>query len=140
MDTKSRICSKCGHDESQTKFGPTSGQDRHNHTQCRECINERTYAWRRKNPGWHLKDYLRRTYGISLEEYQVMVIAQDNRCAICLQIPNGVGKQNQRLHVDHDAITGKVRGLLCGNCNRAIGMLSHDSEIIQRAVDYLGHT
>lgn len=41
------------------------------------------------------------------------------------------------LHVDHDAETGKVRGMLCTNCNRGIGFLKHDTEILARAIKYL---
>lgn len=59
---------------------------------------------------------LRRTFGITLSEYNAVLKHQGNRCAICRNPPKGV-----RLAVDHDHLTGAVRGLLCMLCNRALG-------------------
>jgi hypothetical protein len=62
---------------------------------------------------------LLRTYGLTIEEYDAMLISQSNGCAIC-----GAGTAgNRRLHVDHDHITGKTRGLLCGRHNVAVSYI-----------------
>lgn len=74
----------------------------------------------------------RRAYGISLEQYNEMLEAQDGRCAVCAEPPS-----IQRLHVDHDHRTGRVRGLLCMPCNRAIGNLKDDPERVKRLLEYL---
>lgn len=80
---------------------------------------------------------LRSKYGLSLKDYQAMCDAQNGLCAICLRPPRG--KTNGKwLYVDHDAKTGKVRGLLCAGCNTGIGQLLHDRTIFLRAIDYLG--
>ena len=71
-------------------------------------------------------------YGLTPESYTAMVEVQQSRCAICSELVNGV------LHVDHDHFTGKVRGLLCGPCNRLLGLAKDDVKILQTAVDYLG--
>lgn len=69
-------------------------------------------------------------YGLSIEEYAALGERQGGRCAICeARIDN--------LHVDHCHSTGRVRGLLCGPCNRGIGMLRDDPAILRRAIDYL---
>jgi len=60
--------------------------------------------------------YLRRTYGISLTVYSVMLATQDGRCAICARPP----KPGKNLNVDHDHKTGRVRGLLCFHCNHML--------------------
>lgn len=93
-------------------------------------------AWRDAHKDGH-KDYLlRRMYGITLEEYQEMVLRQKGLCAICGRMP--VGKHNQAvLHVDHDHETGRVRGLLCSHCNRGLGFFRESADLLRAAVDYL---
>lgn len=71
----------------------------------------------------------RRSYGITTEDVRLLVVAQDGACAVC-----GVAGQ---LHVDHCHATGRVRGMLCGRCNRAIGLLRDDSKLCLAAAEYL---
>lgn len=73
-------------------------------------------------------------YGLTLEEYDKMAQQQHNRCGICKQIkPN----KNKLLVVDHNHKTGKVRGLLCIQCNSALGYLKENVAIAQVAFLYL---
>jgi hypothetical protein len=73
--------------------------------------------------------YLQKSYNLSTEEYNRMSELQNGKCAIC---------QNKNIEVvDHNHETGKVRGLLCHACNRAIGMLREDPEILESAKKYL---
>jgi hypothetical protein len=138
MDQKSlRSCSKCGLDESQTRFGDT-GRDTHNKTMCRSCINARRKKWRDKNPGWHLYNYLPRTYGISVDDYNSLLVEQNGVCAICERQPTGNSKQEARLHVDHNHETGEVRGLLCKDCNHGIGFFRDNPKLLGKAADYVG--
>ena len=60
-----------------------------------------------------------------------MVEERDGRCDICARIPAG------RLHIDHNHATGKIRGLLCGTCNRGIGSLGDSVELLKAALRYL---
>lgn len=79
----------------------------------------------------HTKNYIfARTYGITLQEYEALSTYQKNQCAICKNL-------SENLHVDHDHISGNVRGLLCGICNRALGGFRDDPEILINARDYL---
>jgi Recombination endonuclease VII len=79
-----------------------------------------------------------KAYGLSQEDYDRLLAEQDGKCAICRNDKiNGFGS---RLAVDHDAETGKVRGILCGNCNRGIGALKHDVKILRAAIEYLEKT
>lgn len=76
---------------------------------------------------------LRRTYGISIEDYEARLAAQNNACAICKR-PFG----KKRVHVDHDNLTGKVRGLLDYRCNSGILFFCQDEIfILLNAVEYL---
>jgi dCMP deaminase len=76
--------------------------------------------------------YLTNNYGLTIAQYDIMSERQGNVCAICKQT-EPVGN----LVVDHDHKTGKVRGLLCNKCNRAIGSLQDDISVIRSASLYL---
>lgn len=110
---------------------------------CPDCAEERTKAWRLRNPGKqrNLKknSNLLRNYGITLEDYLNLVEKQKGICAICGNIPQGRNPRGGSaiLHVDHDPMTGIIRGLLCPECNLALGLFKHDNDILLNAVDYL---
>lgn len=73
-------------------------------------------------------------FGIGREEYDAMLAAQDGRCAICrIDKPGGRGE----FHVDHDHVTGAVRGLLCTRCNSGLGLFRDDPRLLEAAVRYL---
>jgi hypothetical protein len=90
-------------------------------------------AWRHKNK---LKDKgykLKMSYGISLEDYHDRLEFQAGVCAICLKAPS----PHKMLSVDHCHESGKIRGLLCDHCNRALGSFGDDPERFRRALIYL---
>jgi hypothetical protein len=74
-----------------------------------------------------------RSYGISVEEYKDMLDSQNGGCYICGKEPEG----RRALDIDHDHKTGQVRGLLCSNHNRALGLLNDDIKLMLKAVEYL---
>lgn len=74
-----------------------------------------------------------RVYGLTPEQYRLILTLQDGRCYIC-RVATGARKA---LAVDHSHTTGLVRGLLCGPCNQFIGRLGDDPEVGQRIRDYL---
>jgi hypothetical protein len=74
---------------------------------------------------------IRSRYGISKKEYEDISFCQLGLCAICLIKPKG------KLHVDHDHQTGKIRGLLCGSCNRALGLMKDNVDFLSKAIEYL---
>jgi len=79
------------------------------------------------------KQNLKHNYGLSLEDYDQMVENQNGVCAIC----GGINKSGRRLVIDHDHKTGKIRGLLCNNCNIGIGNLQEDIDILSKSIIYL---
>ena len=86
----------------------------------------------RKNVGY--KYSLRKNYGITEADYMEMYLKQDGVCAICKKSSK---LKSSRLAVDHCHKTGKVRGLLCGQCNAGMGFLQDDIELLCRAIEYL---
>lgn len=77
---------------------------------------------------------LKAKYGITAAQYDQMLEAQGHGCAICGRRECKSGKA---LAVDHSHVTGKVRGLLCGDCNKALGLLADSPELLKRAARYL---
>ena len=75
-------------------------------------------------------------YGLTPEDYAAMLANQCGVCAICEK----VCKTGRGLAVDHNHTTGVVRGLLCANCNRGIGMMQDDPTIVAKAHAYLTKT
>ena len=86
--------------------------------------------WKDREFKYHLKS----KYNLTIEEYNDILKKQKNRCAIC-----GIRqKKNDRsLKVDHNHKTGKVRGLLCFNCNIAVGHFKDDIKLLQKTINYL---
>lgn len=130
-----KTCSKCGETKALGQFTKGGGKDGL-HSRCRSCNAAATAAWGKANPD-RKREHARRTllkmrYGISVEKYDEMLADQGGVCAVCRRPPWRI-----RLGVDHDETTGRIRGLLCDPCNRAIGHLAHDPQVLQRAIDYL---
>ncbi|MFG3283609.1 endonuclease VII domain-containing protein [Streptomyces sp. NPDC048111] len=73
--------------------------------------------------------HLKRQYGITEDDRDRMIAVQKGLCVICLSVP--------AVHVDHCHKTGRVRGVLCFNCNSAIGKLGDDPDTVRRAAAYL---
>jgi hypothetical protein len=83
-----------------------------------------------------------KTYGITLDEYEIMLKEQDYKCAICRReetrvVRNGSDEAKRMLAVDHCHETGKVRGLLCSDCNPSLGGFQDSIEILANAIAYL---
>jgi len=81
------------------------------------------------------KAHLKKMYNITLEEYDILLEKQNGVCAICFG--KETSYRNEVLSVDHNHETGKIRGLLCNTCNRAIGLLKDDPKLLINAVNYL---
>jgi hypothetical protein len=116
-------CNKCLQDKPQSEFYKRSGVGGYVR-QCKTCQCQ--YA----------KTIFRATrFGITLDQYLEMVEAQNSQCAICSK-PHSESKW-QCLVVDHNHDTGNVRGLICHNCNKGIGHLQDNIEVLKNAVKYL---
>jgi nitrate/TMAO reductase-like tetraheme cytochrome c subunit len=83
--------------------------------------------------------HLRLKYGLSQAAVEAMARQQSNRCAVCEEAitPEYTGSTDTTAHVDHNHRTGKVRGLLCHHCNKAIGHFKESTKIMQNAISYL---
>lgn len=87
---------------------------------------------KRIDPFWAWKHKLKKFYGITPETFWRMEEKQQFVCAICGDLPGA-----RRLDVDHYHTTGKVRGLLCGRCHKALGLVEDDVDVLINMIIYL---
>lgn len=122
-------CNTCGFTKPYSAFNKrVQEKDGYNY-KCRECMRAYRQKWKRAEACCAL----RRKYGISLAEYEELAIKQGNACAIC----HVQATKEKRLAVDHNHTTGEVRGLLCGPCNQALGLLADSPSRVSKALKYL---
>lgn len=130
MDSK--ICSRCNIDKPITDYNRykkfKNGEPYFAYyTYCKKCKVSVYSANQRAS-------YLKKKFNLTVEEYQDLYIAQSGVCLICkvdfLTLP-------KRPAIDHCHNTGKIRGLLCANCNAGIGFLKDDPKILREAAKYL---
>lgn len=90
----------------------------------------------------HQKQQMRRRkqvgkYGITVQQYDQMIFSQNNCCAICRNVFEGKGGTKAAPCIDHCHNTGEVRAILCGNCNKMIGLAYDNTTILTNAINYL---
>lgn len=80
---------------------------------------------------------LKYKYGITSEDFSVMLGSQMNLCKICKCSMSMTSKNSNHCHIDHDHKTGKVRGLLCQSCNQGLGQFKDNPDYLKSAIIYL---
>lgn len=110
---------------------------------CKECSKGARKGYlernREKDRRASLKARLKKSYNLSLEDYELMMVEQENKCYICKN-EESVGRKykgKQMLSVDHCHKTGKVRKLLCQMCNRVLGLVKEDKQALENMIQYL---
>ena len=132
-----KTCKKCG-----------SEHDRH---RCPSCKIKYDREWRARNLDKKIKSQreyrernpkcdrpatLKRKYGITVSQWDELFLRQGLKCAIC---GSTCSTKCDKWHTDHCHTTGKVRGILCHNCNRGLGYLKDDPDLLSRGIDYLNN-
>lgn len=114
-------CSHCGRSVPLEKISGIRRKLRvHERPTCYSCLKRHSKFMER--------------YGLSIEEYENRFIKQEGKCLICSRHQSLLLK---RLRVDHNHETGEIRGLLCDQCNTAIGLFKEDTEIMKKAISYI---
>jgi hypothetical protein len=132
-DSETKLCTRCFDIKPLTAFTRMSSGRKGVHPYCRLCSSaqqRRQYA-----EGLTRSTRLQRLFGSGLQQYEGMLKEQDNGCAICGR--RDAGRRTDRLLVDHDHVTGRVRALLCHKCNAVLGMMDDDPERLEAAARYL---
>ena len=131
-----KTCSRCEVDQPLSNYhiDRRSSKPR---SYCKSCQNEMNREWRRKNAEkvkeankrYALTYKLKNKYGLTEEEYEKALSASKGKCQICCK--------KRKLFIDHCHTTGKFRGLLCSQCNSALGMMEDSPDRLKAAQEYL---
>lgn len=155
-----RTCSVCGETKPVTDFYRYSGRQGRQGGYMRRCkrcqvrqsselrkarytleqraASQREYNRRRPD---HVKlaNRIKSRYGLTIDEWQALLDSQGQSCAVCRlhidELPDD--GRNTKMHVDHCHDTGRVRGLLCSACNRALGCFRDDPHAMRAAANYV---
>lgn len=127
-------CSSCGYALVHQAFNTAPRNRDGLEAKCKHCkaagLRDRRARGYRSDPRSLRASKLKSRYGLSLGQWDEMVIAHGGRCAIC-------DKPSPDIHVDHCHRTGAIRGLLCPPCNKGLGHFKDDVDRIMSAVAYL---
>lgn len=147
MRTRNPVCGKCGSEK----------YDNGKKLVCKKCNNERAAAWQINNPEkaneknrrWKLNNLesallknrlskVKKIYGLSKEEYFALLDKHNHQCAICGEKEKISLKGTMwNLSIDHCHTTGKIRGLLCAQCNVGLAKFRENIIYFKNAVNYL---
>jgi hypothetical protein len=158
-----KICNVCGGAKPLTDYYANSYGRDGTRPECKECTSARRRAWYESNREreiervrqWSVqnparvranmqrftesgkrkvsnrKSHLKRKYGMTLDDFDALLASQGGGCAIC-------GKPDPD-NVDHDHVTGRVRGILCWNCNIGVGQFEDSEDRLAAATSYIAH-
>lgn len=130
-------CTTCGKLKPTEAFYKRKDRPKGITSSCKEC-RKRSFRqdW---TPRQHREYRLLSDFGISLEDYETMAKHQDYTCAICKKTESAKSNTGyiKCLAVDHCHKSGRVRGLLCQNCNTGLGKFKDDPRLLQSAINYL---
>jgi hypothetical protein len=135
-----KLCSMCKEVKPRIAFYYMSDRKSHMSSRCKECQNKATNTWHSLHPEKTQRivrrSKLKLTFDLTLEHFEDMLEAQCYCCAIC---GIDIDDSRQDFSVDHNHANGKVRGLLCGECNSGLGMFKDNQQSLQKAIDYLNN-
>jgi hypothetical protein len=154
-----RHCTGCDTTKEITEFTKDKYDETGYTYRCKKCRAEVSLKWNKANPEKvkeaNLKNrekrkafysspegvlssrraHLKRMFGLSLEDYDIMSEKQNHQCAICGR-PE-MNNKNKVLCVDHNHTTGEIRALLCGLCNSGLGKFLENKQLLMNAIKYI---
>ena len=131
-----KTCTKCNTEYSKpfkNHFSPDNRKSGRLQAQCKKCRATTSRVYYSSESGYDA--HLKRTYGLSIEDYNRLFAEQNGCCLICGKHQSNL---KYKLAVDHDHKTGEVRGLLCKRCNAGLGNFKDSEDMLQKAIMYLG--
>lgn len=134
---KMKICKTCLKDKNNDEYSQYNNRGKILlRTNCKSCINKKAFEHRKKD-SYKLvkrKRELKKNYNMTIEQYNELFIKQNGQCMGCNKHQSVL---KQTLSVDHNHNTGQIRGLLCYNCNLAIGHALENIRTLENLITYL---
>ncbi len=136
---KKKVCPDCSVEKSLEDFPRDRSRGDGRAAYCKSCKGLRAKKYRQDHPEKHQVEdrkakYLS-FYDITIDDYDKMFLQQAGKCAICgTSAPEGMFNN---FSVDHDHATGRIRGLLCSECNFGLGNFRDDTKLLENAIQYL---
>lgn len=133
-----RLCSRCRERKDPTLFSSDRVRRDGLSTYCRSCAAKSQGEWaarnRDKRREYAFRSGLKRKYGLTEETLQVLIQSQGGKCAVCRDV---LRREKRGTHIDHDHVTGAIRGVLCVKCNAGLGQFRDSPEILRAAAQYI---
>jgi hypothetical protein len=127
-----KVCITCNQEKDLLEFSKRTGATDGIRGECKKCHNKRTSKCAMsKNYKYQRKYWLNRAYKLTIEQFDELLIKQNNKCRICKKTFYSTP------HIDHCHVTGKIRGLLCRDCNFMLGYGKDNITIFNNAISYL---
>jgi hypothetical protein len=129
-------CSSCKETKDLCQFPRRNhkySKDGHYGT-CKSCKNAKERALNKTNPLRKRAELIKSRFGITLDQYNELFVKQSGCCGICKEPQSNFSKS---FAVDHNHKTNQIRGLLCDNCNRALGQFKDSDTILENALSYI---
>lgn len=126
-------CRECRTEKQRAHYAslpPKTAEQRKKAVEAQKRWTERNLERVRQN---RKAQHLKRTFNLTLEQYEQMALAQNQVCAIC----ENACETGYALAVDHCHKTNQIRALLCKNCNTALGLFKDNTDIMERAIEYV---
>lgn len=103
-----------------------------------ELVRKQARDARNANPRSYRSLNLKKSFGINIDQYELMLKKQNNVCAIC-RLPETVTRKGKvkNLAVDHNHSSGEIRSLLCQFCNQALGLVRENFDVILNMAKYV---
>lgn len=133
------VCSKCKIGKSSSEYRQDVSRKNGRARYCHPCFRVYRNNYYKSHATSWWEGRLKKVYGISGEQYKALLESQDGKCAICSnpEFQKGRGGKVNPLSVDHCHSSGAVRGLLCGRCNRVVGLLHEDLNLLKKVELYI---
>lgn len=132
-----KICKTCRIPKDVSEYPYTKAKgNKYLSSDCNTCKNFKSHNRIKNSETYKLRkraEKLKLTYGLTLKNYDEMYTKQNGCCKIC-------GTFKEKLNIDHCHDSEVIRGLLCNNCNLALGLLKDKSNIFENAINYLKET
>ena len=133
--TDTFVCYSCKEEKPLSEYHKHANRPRGHVSECKSCksIYRKKYFkenYDKENSRARIKAWRGVGLSITMDEYQAACAKRNNACDIC-------SRTDVTLNVDHNHTTGKIRGFLCGHCNRGLGLLQDNYKVVAQAAQYL---